>query len=339
MMMRTGPRVVLVTRKTPLEELVEKRGTRGQARFYMQSRGQAIQQLEATHERFATAFQRVTAAIPPDMSRTRVLRDDLPRFLFSPDDVVIVVGQDGLVPNVAKYLQDDQPVVGVNPDPGSYDGVLCRHAADDVAAVLRWLERRNSGRFAIRPRWMAIAEREDGQQLRALNEVFVGHRTHQSARYRLTSSGREERQSSSGLICATGTGSTGWARSVALQHKAAPPLPRPDERALVWFVREAFPSVATGTSLTAGRLDERSNLTIASEMGEGGVVFADGIEADYLEFLNGQRITVRLDQHALQLVEPTEASRESATAVVASALDEMVARRSGRRAKRALGRR
>ena len=33
------PRVVLVTRKTPLEQLLERRGTHDQARFYLQSRG------------------------------------------------------------------------------------------------------------------------------------------------------------------------------------------------------------------------------------------------------------------------------------------------------------
>jgi hypothetical protein len=32
---------------------------------------------------------------------------------------------------------------------------------------------------------MVQAELDDGQRLLALNEIFVGHRTHQSARYRL----------------------------------------------------------------------------------------------------------------------------------------------------------
>ena len=46
---------------------------------------------------------------------------------FGPEDVIIAVGQDGLVANVAKYL-DGQPVVGVNPDPQRNPGVLVRHA-------------------------------------------------------------------------------------------------------------------------------------------------------------------------------------------------------------------
>ena len=42
------------------------------------------------------------------------MRGDLDRFLFEPDDLVVIVGQDGLVANVSKYL-DGQPVVGINP--------------------------------------------------------------------------------------------------------------------------------------------------------------------------------------------------------------------------------
>ena len=34
------PRVVLVTRKTPLELLLERHGTLAQARFYLRTRGQ-----------------------------------------------------------------------------------------------------------------------------------------------------------------------------------------------------------------------------------------------------------------------------------------------------------
>jgi len=58
----------------------------------------------------------VLGAIPSDWRRARVDRADLDRFLFEPEDVVVAVGQDGLVANVAKYLTG-QPVIGCNPDP------------------------------------------------------------------------------------------------------------------------------------------------------------------------------------------------------------------------------
>lgn len=151
---------------------------------------------------------------------------------------------------------------------------------------------------------MASAMREDGQRLLALNEIFVGHRTHQSARYRITTGKDTERHSSSGLICATGTGATGWARSIAEQRKIEEMLPTPDEPRLAWFVREPFPSVATGTSLSSGSVYRSESLVVHSEMGEGGTLFADGIESDRVEFADGQTVTIGIAEERLRLVVP-----------------------------------
>ncbi len=296
------PRVVLVTRKTPLELLLERHGTIGQVRFYLESRGQEVSGYQEGHESFLDGFAQVQRAIPPEQRRVRVDRQGLDRFLFAPDDLVIIVGQDGLVPNAAKYLKG-QLAIGVNPDPGRYDGVLCQHPPGAVADLLAWAaERRRDEEFHVEHRIMALATREDGQRLLALNEIFIGHQTHQSARYRLQAGIIEERHSSSGLICSTGTGSTGWARSFSEQVGLAPRLPVPEERRLFWFVREPFPSVSTQTGLRHGDLSTGERLTLVSEMGEGGVIFADGIESDRLEFLTGQRVTVGMAADTFNLV-------------------------------------
>jgi hypothetical protein len=140
----------------------------------------------------------------------------------------------------------------------------------------------------------------DGE--RARNEIFVGHRTHQSARYRLSFRSTEERQSSSGVIVSTGTGATGWARSIHRNRQTNIKLPRPGESRLVFFVREAFPSRATGTDLTDGSIREKETLEVVSEMNEDGVIFGDGIEDDRIEFRWGMRAEVRLAKSRLHLV-------------------------------------
>jgi len=61
---------------------------------------------------------------------------------------------------------------------------------------------------------MAQVLLNNGQRLLAVNDLFVGARTHVSARYRLRYKGLDEDQSSSGLIISTGAGSTGWYRSI-----------------------------------------------------------------------------------------------------------------------------
>ena len=99
------PRIVIVTRKTSLELLIERHGTIGQSRFYLESRGQQIRDYQIAHERFASGLASVQSAIPADQRRTRIDRSDLDRFVFNDDDIVLIVGQDGLVPNAAKYLK------------------------------------------------------------------------------------------------------------------------------------------------------------------------------------------------------------------------------------------
>ena len=150
---------------------------------------------------------------------------------------------------------------------------------------------------------MVEARLDDGQRLLALNEIFVGHRSHQSARYRVRAGKAEERQSSSGIIVSTGTGATGWARSIALGRAESPRLPSPTQRSLAWFVREAFPSVATGTTVTSGAIGGQSALEVISEMGDGGVIFGDGIEEDRMGFGWGMRATVRVAAERLRLVQ------------------------------------
>ncbi len=298
------PRVVVVTRPTPLEMVQEQHGTQDQAAFYLASRGHSFKDYLASHQQFQQALERVMRQIPADQRRVRVHRSDLDRFLFAPDDVVVVVGQDGLVANVAKYLTG-QPVVGVNSNPDRFDGVLCSHRPDGVRAVLAWVEASTkgvTGPYRHQTRVMAEALREDGQRLLALNEVFVGHASHQSAQYVLRWGSRTERQSSSGLICSTGTGSTGWARSVCEQRGLPIKLPDPEQAQLAFFVREPFPSKWTGTDLDIGLLEAGETLVVESLMGERGVVFADGIETDCLQFLDGHRVTLSVAKERLNLV-------------------------------------
>jgi hypothetical protein len=238
----------------------------------------------------------VTSAIPIGWRRAEVERADLSRFIFTADDIVAVVGPDGLVANVAKYL-DGQAVVGVDPEPDRNAGVLVPHEPGAFENVLRAIA---AGRTAYETRTMVEASLDDGQTLVALNEIFVGHPSHQSARYKLEANGGAERQSSSGVIVSTGTGSTGWCRSIWQQSRSALDLPAGADPRLVWFVREAWPSRTTGTSLTEGELANGESLRLVAET-DGLVVFGDGIEEDRLTLSWGQAVSVRVATRRLRL--------------------------------------
>jgi NAD kinase len=295
--MTLAPRVVVVHRRTELDELLAHHGSRGQAEFFLRTRSRSLESVDERHAAVTDALAEVSAAIPADWRRGVVERAELDRFVFGPDDVVVVVGQDGLVANVAKYL-DGQPVIGVNPEPAVNPGVLVPGAPSDVGGLLRSVV---DGSAVIDALTMVEADVDDGRSLVALNEVYVGHPSHQSARYRLVVDGREERQSSSGVLLGTGTGATGWCRSVWQATGSALALPAPYDGALVWFVREAWPSPATGTTLVEGVVGSGGTLELVAET-DGLVVFGDGIERDNLSLAWGQRVSVRVADRVLRLV-------------------------------------
>jgi NAD kinase len=292
------PRVIIVRRETELDRVRATYSSVASARFVLERKGLSLEAIEAAHQEFAEALRQVRAAIPADWRQAIVLRSEVDRFVFGPDDVVVAVGQDGLVANVAKYL-DGQTVIGVDPAPSVNAGALVRFRAPDVVHVLPAAV---AGELKLESRVMAEARLDNGEALLALNEIFVGHRSHQSARYTLEVAERHERQSSSGLIIATGTGMTGWASSILRATGARISIGPTDPR-LGLLVREAWPSPATGADLTSA-LIEGQPARVTSEMDDGGVVFADGMEADHLAFGWGQTVTVGLSARRLMLAAP-----------------------------------
>ncbi|MFJ9544352.1 hypothetical protein ACIRPX_45115 [Streptomyces sp. NPDC101225] len=296
--MSLAPRAVLVHRTTEYEELVAHHGTHGQAAFFLSTRGRDIEEVADRHHRARRALAEVTAAIPLTWRQATVERADVDRFLFAPEDVVVVVGQDGLVANVAKYLAG-QPVIGIDTDPGRNPGVLVRHRPADAPTLLPAALATGADELT-----MVEAVADDTQRLVALNEIYLGAVGHQTARYRLgleDDGGAVEAQASSGVLVGTGTGATGWIRSVWQERGTGLRLPGPTEHRLLWFVREAWPSPATGTSLVAGELPAPARLRLTVES-EHLIVFGDGMEKDALELTWGQSVSVGVCGQRLRLI-------------------------------------
>ncbi|MFO0809892.1 MAG: hypothetical protein U0746_14825 [Gemmataceae bacterium] len=310
-------KIVVVTRKTALEELVERFNTREQARFYIEHLGQSFADYQAAHDTYHAALKRLKAALPDGLRSQFVERGFLPTFLFGPRDLVIALGPDGLVVNAAKYLEG-QPLVGVNPDPSRIDGILVPWSLDSAQAALA---RVLTGIATVEPVTMAQATLSDGQTLLAVNDLFVGQKTHVSARYFLRWREFEERQSSSGIIVSTGAGSTGWLRSILAGaagvvegHCEADDATRglrddyrfaPGSDHLWFHVREPFASRASQAELVCGQIEAGEALQVVSQMPQNGVIFSDGVESDYLQFDSGTTATIGLADRKLQLVVPT----------------------------------
>ncbi|MFF0558182.1 hypothetical protein [Streptomyces sp. NPDC004266] len=298
--MSLAPRAVLVHRTTEYEELLARHGTHGQAAFFLSARGRSVEAVRERHERTRRALAEVAGAVPLTWRQTRVERADLDRFLFGPEDVVVVVGQDGLVANAAKYLTG-QPVIGIDADPGRNPGVLVRHRPDRARRLLPYAAGAGA---AVDELTMVEAVTDDAQRLLALNEIYVGPPGHQTARYTLGLDGTDvppEPQASSGVLVGTGTGATGWLRSLWEQRSSALALPAPADARLAWFVREAWPSPTTGTSRVEGLLEAGRGLRLTVES-DRLVAFGDGVESDALELTWGQTVRLAVAPSRLRLV-------------------------------------
>ncbi|HEV8586576.1 MAG TPA: NAD+ kinase [Methylomirabilota bacterium] len=300
--------VVVVTRKTRLAELIERFNTRAQAKFYIEHAGGEFGEYEAEDAAYRRALEIVRRAVEVGLKIQVLDRELVPSYAFLPSDVVVTLGQDGLVANVAKYAAG-QPIVAVNPDPARFDGILLPFLPEGAGGALaRTLE----GRQPMRPVTLAEARLADGQRLLAFNDLFIGARTHVSARYRLRWKSAEEAQSSSGVLVATGAGSTGWLSSVfqmasgmATWAGGVPlrPLRLPwEDPRLVFVVREPFVSRHSAATIVTDVISPGEHLVLESSMPAGGVIFSDGIEADHLAFNSGATVTVGAAAEAAHLV-------------------------------------
>jgi NAD kinase len=305
----TDRKIVLVTRPTRLAELVIRFNTVSQARFYVEHQGADFSDYLREDETYHRALTDAQEALAKIGRVQTVDRGFLPNFIFAPEDIVVALGQDGLVANTLKYL-DGQPVVGVNPDPERWDGRLLPFRVNDLSKLMPDVAMDRCRTHSVS---MAQAQLNNSQVLYGVNDLFIGPKTHTSARYFIQSGKMSETQSSSGVIVSTGMGATGWLKSLltgagavtlAVTNRGKTNRLEPgcyeqvvtgfswESDYLYFTVREPFPTRTTGASVVFGRVTKETPLVLESQMAENGVIFSDGIEKDFLEFNSGTKAVI-----------------------------------------------
>ena len=110
---------IIIRDKTRLEQLIERFNSKAQAKFYIESTGGDFEFYESEHHKFYNSLKKTQDVIGQSF-KTKVLdRSFLPTYIFTKKDLIVVIGQDGLVANTAKYV-NELPIVAVNPDPDQY---------------------------------------------------------------------------------------------------------------------------------------------------------------------------------------------------------------------------
>lgn len=254
----------------------------------------------AEHETYAAAKRTVTTALEAHGRYQAIDRGFLTNFMFAPDDVVVALGQDGLVANTMKYL-DGQPIIGVNPDRYRWDGILLPFEPRDVGTRAGSHARPSCPQGGDNGRGELIGRSAIACRERSLYRPEKPHlRTLRDRTGRAEGGAIVERTDRIPL----GLGSTAWMKSVvmgslAIASEFAHPArtqsyaPAPWDASFLQFaVREPFPSRSSHATLVFGRVDSEHQLKLRSFMPESGVIFSDGIESDYVSFNSGVEATI-----------------------------------------------
>jgi NAD kinase len=313
-------KVVIVHRHTRLDELMVRHCTRGQVAFYLSRLGEDFAAYEDEHNRYYDGLNTLKSSLSRQYRLQMVERAHLPSYRFVADDIVIVIGQDGLVANTIKYLST-QAIIAVNPLPDLYDGKLlpfslneCEDIVDMQANNKTLGEVGSDNNNGLKSKSISMAQitTNVGQTLLAVNDLFIGPKSHSSLRYHIQHGQQQECQSSSGIIVSTGLGATGWFSSIlagangisgnSKQTNTALTNFQWDSPYLYFSVREPFPSQTTSTSIVFGKVNSRKSLTITSKTAENGVIFSDGIEDDAISFNAGTVAKVELSKRVGNLL-------------------------------------
>ena len=110
----TSHKIVVITQKTRLEDLIKRYNTEEQAKFYIKHQGVDFSDYQKEHFTYCQSLKTALGFLE-GYARVQVIdRKFLPSYIFGPSDLVIAIGRDGLVANAMKYLST-QKIVGVNP--------------------------------------------------------------------------------------------------------------------------------------------------------------------------------------------------------------------------------
>lgn len=307
---------IIVKSKTRLEKLIEKHNSKSQASFVIQSQGGDFSVYEEEHVEYEEAIEEVQKSLSQVIKTKLLDKSFVSQFLFSEKHIVIVVGQDGLLANVAKYAKG-QPIIGVNPSPERFMGVLLKW---NVKNFIRAVEALLSNKAKLSKKNFAQATLHNGQRILAFNDIFIGMNSHASADYAIKYNGCVENQSSSGVIISTAQGLSGWMSSIFNMVDGIADFKRGDRctsvvnyfdydikhadpQILLFCVREPYMSQVCFSKIVMGKLASGEYLELESKMPENGVIFSDGVQSDFISFCSGDKVSVSLAPEFAFIVE------------------------------------
>ncbi len=225
-------------------------------------------------------------------------REQLTKEVADNADLVIALGGDNHFQYVSHFLDNSELIMGVNLDPARSVGELTYFTTQGFEEVLKRLERDD---FEVEE-WTRIEAISHGQiTVPATSELSFGENIDSNmSRYIIEIRGERDEQKASGLLVATGAGSTGWYNSEGryLFGEKGNVFPK-TERIARFLARAPYGELSRYTMLE-GILREGEILTVRSLNDAEGVIKVDAIEKYPFEM--GAEAVARISDNSLRVV-------------------------------------
>lgn len=208
--------------------------------------------------------------------------------------LVIILGGDNYFQYVSHFL-DTQFVLGVNSDPERSEGVL---TAFDDQSFAQVFEKVRNGQFILEE-WSRLEVSLNGQKINslAISEVYIGSwERFNISKYVLSFKGEEEEQKSSGVLIATGAGSTGWFRSATGGDNIFPKTAKEAR----FFVTEIFRGKHHLGKISKGVIKPGEKLEITSLGKHKNVVSIDS-KLNH-DFPRGSKVSIEFSDKQLKVI-------------------------------------
>jgi NAD+ kinase len=262
----TGPRVIVVAKRTSYQRIVEEEGD-PRVRQLVKQKDPAVRTWVSAHEEHLRTLDTVISELERVDAQTLIVRRAHAAFDVEGAELVIAVGGDGTL-LAASHNVDGVPVLGVNSAPKHSVGFFCAATRKDFR---RHLELALSGKArTVSLARMSVSLNGRMRSKRVLNEALYCHDSPAAtSRYILHIGKRTEDQRSSGIWIGPPAGST------AAQRSAGGRVLPLSSRQLQLVVREPYTPRGKKNALALAIIKPRQRVTVISKMDDSSL-FLDG---------------------------------------------------------------
>ena len=250
----------------------------------------------SAHMRFKENLARLMVDLPEDIEP--IIGETLSCELVRPASLLIAFGGDDFFKYASQFV-DDGYFIGINGDSRTSNGAL---ASFNVESFTHLLPKLALGEFSFEE-WTRLVASIDGKEIPelALSEIFIGSAFRKrSSKYSLEYEDLKERLSNSGLLIATGTGSTGWYHAAAsCEHREAEVFSRTADEAR-FYTTEAFFGRLNASFPRRGSIRFGENLAVTNTSHFPEILSIDSV-SDY-QFKRGMTARVTISGSPLKVI-------------------------------------